>query len=61
VAVFSHSASLVAFLVALKELGRKVVEEIGNLFLLPLILALVVVDRVFSAGQQFANGEEWCS
>ena len=56
VAVVGHRAALVAFLVALQELGREVVDQLRDLLLLPLVLALVVVDRVLAAGEKLADG-----
>ena len=56
VAVVGHGAALVAFLVALQELGGEVVDQLRDLLLLPLVLALVVVDRVLAAGKQLADG-----
>ena len=50
-AVLGDGAALVAFLVAIQELANEVVDQLGDLFLLPLVLALVVVDRVLAAGE----------
>src|SRR5690606_18909924 len=56
VAVVGNGAALVALLVALEELRREVGDQLGELLPLPLVLALVVVDRVLAAGEQLADG-----
>ena len=56
VAVLGDRAALVALLVAVQELAPQVVEQLRDLLLLPLVLALVVVDRVLAAGEQLADG-----
>ena len=55
VAVVGHIGALVARLVALQELGRQVSHQLSDLLRLPLVLALVVVDGVLPASQQFAD------
>ena len=55
-AVVGHGAALVAGLVAREESVRKVVNQLRDLLLLPLVLALIVVDRVLAAGEEFADG-----
>src|SRR5258708_5551615 len=56
VSVVGDGAALVAFLVALKELVGKVIDQFGNLLLLPLVFALIVVNRVLVAGKELSNG-----
>jgi len=55
VAIFSHSAPFVAFLVALKELCSQIVDKLRYLLGLPLILPLIVVNRVFLSSKELTN------
>ena len=55
-AVLSDGATLVTFLVAIQELACEVVNQLGDLLLLPFVFALVIVNRVLAASEQFSNG-----
>ena len=46
---------VVTGLITLQELGRKVVDQFRDLLGLPLILTLVIVDRVLCAAQEHAD------
>jgi hypothetical protein len=54
-AVVRDGAAFIVFLVALKEFVGKIVDEFGNLFLLPLVFALVIVNRVLMTGEKLSN------
>src|SRR5258708_40376507 len=59
VSVLRDGAALVAFLVALKELVSKIVDEFGDLLLLPLIFPLIVVDRILVASKELGWGDPY--
>src|SRR5437763_572723 len=56
VAVFGDGTPVVALLMTLEELVGEIVQKLGDLFLLPLVLTLVVINRVLAAGQEFSYG-----
>jgi hypothetical protein len=55
VAVVRDRAPLILAVMAFDELGRQVVDQLCNLFALPLVFALVVVDRILAAGKKVSN------
>jgi hypothetical protein len=55
VAVVRDGAALVAFLVALEEFIGEVLDEFGDLLLLPFVLALIIVDRILVAREELSD------
>jgi hypothetical protein len=56
VPVVGDISPVVALLVALQELRGQILDQLRDLLLPPLVLALVVVDGVLAAREQFAHG-----
>jgi hypothetical protein len=51
-----RGAALAAFLLALEEVVSKIVDEFGNLLLLPLVFALIVINRILVPGGKLPDG-----
>ena len=55
VTIVGDCLPLVTFFVTLKELLRQIFEKLDHLLRLPLVLALIVVDRVFRGSEQLSD------
>src|SRR5206468_525794 len=53
--VICHLTAGMARLIFLQKLAAEVVYELVNLFLLPFVFALVIVDRILHAFEQLAD------
>jgi hypothetical protein len=58
-AVFRDGSPIVTVLVGFEELRGQVIDQLCDLFLLPLVFALVVVDRIFTVASASSGDELW--